>query len=106
MIKNYKKNFTSYREQLIDLAELYSIIEVKKYAKSKKRLTNAQLELILIKNGIKLTVNRSSAKVIEKQEIKENSITNIYLSFAFLLIVAGFFAAIPYIHRVVNEVKH
>ena len=49
--KNYQ---TSYRKQLIQLAKLYGIVEIKNYFRSAKRLTNAQLELILIKNKVKL----------------------------------------------------
>ena len=43
-----KKFFNTYREQLLHLAKLYNVIEIKSYARSAKRLTVAQLELILI----------------------------------------------------------
>ena len=71
MKKESKTIYTSYREQLIDLARLYGVVEVKNYSRSRKKLTNSQLELILIKNRIKLPVNRSSARIIAKQEIKK-----------------------------------
>ena len=48
-----KKN-TSYRDQLAELSKLYKIDEIKNYIKSKKNLTTAQLELILLKNKIRL----------------------------------------------------
>ena len=63
------------------LAKLYGVVEIKSYARSSKRLTISQLELLLIKNHIKLPINRSSDKAIAKQELKENTIRNIYLSF-------------------------
>ena len=66
-----EKIFKSYRDQLLHLAKLYGIVEIKSYARSAKRLTTNQLELLLIKNHIKLPVNRSSDKAIAKQELKE-----------------------------------
>ena len=105
MQKNIKTNFKSYREQLLHLAKLYGIVEIKSYLRSSKRLTNSQIELILIKNRIKLPSNRSSARTLEKHEIREKSITNIYLSLCFLIILAGFIVARPYIKTIVNEVK-
>ena len=71
------KIFKSYRDQLLHLAKLYGIVEIKSYARSAKRLTTNQLELLLIKNQIKLPINRSSDKAIAKQELKENSIRKI-----------------------------
>jgi len=105
LTKKIEKLFKSYREQLLHLAKLYSIVEIKSYARSSKRLTIAQLELLLIKNRIKLPVNRSSDKAMAKQELKENSIRNIYLSFAFIFLVACFIVMRPYIKNTVNEVK-
>ena len=81
MSKKIEKLFISYREQLLHLAKLYGVVEIKSYARSHKKLTTAQLELLLIKNNIKLPINRSSARIIQKHEIREKSITNIYLSF-------------------------
>jgi len=48
-----KKN-TSYRDQLVELSKLYKVDEVKNYIKSKKNLTVSQIELILLKNKIRL----------------------------------------------------
>ena len=84
MVKKIEKLFKSYRDQLLHLAKLYGIVEIKSYARSSKKLTISQLELLLIKNRIKLPINRSSDKAIAKQELKENSIRNIYLSVAFI----------------------
>ena len=105
MSKLIEKLFKSYRDQLLHLAKLYGIVEVKGYARSAKRLTTSQLELLLIKNRIKLPINRSSDKAIAKQELKENSITNIYLSICFVIFIGCLIVVRPYIKTVVNEVK-
>ena len=100
-----EKIFKSYRDQLLHLAKLYGIVEIKSYARSAKRLTLSQLELLLIKNGIKLPVNRSSDKAIKKQELRENSITNFYLAVFVIMFIGSLIAVRPYIKNVVNEVK-
>ena len=105
MAKKIEKLFKSYRDQLLHLAKLYGVVEIKSYARSAKRLTISQLELLLIKNRIKLPINRSSDKAIAKQELKENSIRNIYLSLAFIFFIGCLVAVRPYIKNVVNEVK-
>ena len=105
MSKLIEKLFKSYRDQLLHLAKLYGIVEVKGYARSAKRLTTSQLELLLIKNRIKLPINRSSDKAIANQELKENSITNIYLAICFVIFIGCLIAARPYIKSIVNEVK-
>ena len=105
MVKKIEKLFKSYRDQLLHLAKLYGIVEIKSYARSSKKLTISQLELLLIKNRIKLPINRSSDKAIAKQELKENSIRNIYLSVAFIFFLGCLITMRPYIKSVVNEVK-
>ena len=103
--KKIEKLFKSYRDQLLHLAKLYGVVEVKSYARSAKRLTIAQLELLLIKNKIKLPINRSSDKALAKQELKETSIRNVYLSLAFIFLVGCLITMRPYIKTIVNEVK-
>jgi hypothetical protein len=105
MTQKIKKLFKSYRDQLLHLAKLYSIVEIKSYARSSKRLTISQLELLLIKNHIKLPINRSSDKAIAKQELKENSIRNLYLSISFIFFIGFMIGMRPYIKNIVNEVK-
>ena len=105
MSKKIEKLFKSYRDQLLHLAKLYGVVEIKSYARSAKRLTISQLELLLIKNRIKLPINRSSDKAIARQELKENSIRNVYLSFAFVIFLGFLITMRPYIKSVVNEVK-
>ncbi len=46
-----KKKF-SYRDKLIELAQIYDVKEIKDYVKRRKNLTTGQLELILKKNKI------------------------------------------------------
>ena len=105
MSKKIEKLFKSYRDQLLHLAKLYGIVEIKSYARSSKKLSTGQLELLLIKNRIKLPINRSSDKAIAKQELKENSIRNIYLSFAFVFFIGCLIVMRPFIKNTVNEVK-
>jgi len=105
MPKKIEKLFKSYRDQLLHLAKLYGVVEIKSYARSAKRLTISQLELLLIKNRIRLPINRSSDKAIAKQELKENTIRNAYLTFGFIFFIACLITMRPYIKSVVNEVK-
>jgi len=103
--KKIEKLFKSYRDQLIQLAKLYGVVEIKSYARSAKKLTISQLELLLIKNRIKLPTNSSSDKAIAKQELKENSIRNAYLSIAFIFFLGCLITMRPYIKNIINEVK-
>ena len=105
MNKKIEKLFKSYRDQLVHLAKLYGVVEVKSYAHSAKRLTISQLELLLIKNRIKLPINRSSDRAMAKHELKEESIRNVYLSFAFIFFIGCLVVVRPYIKNIVNEVK-
>ena len=105
MSKKIEKLFKSYRDQLLHLAKIYGVVEIKSYARSSKRLTISQLELLLIKNRIKLPINRSSDKAIAKLELKENAIRNVYLSLAFLFFLGCLITMRPYIKNIVNEVK-
>jgi len=100
-----EKLFKSYRDQLIHLAKLYGVVEVKSYARSSKRLTISQLELLLIKNHIKLPINRSSDKAIAREELRLNTLRNVYLSFFVIFFIGSLIMVRPYIKMVVNEVK-
>ena len=105
MSKKIEKLFKSYREQLLHLGKLYGVVEIKSYARSAKRLTISQLELLLIKNRIKLPINRSSDRAMAKQELKENSIRNVYLSLAVIFLIGCFITMRPFIKNTVNEIK-
>ena len=61
--KKLKTYQLSYRKQLIQLAKFYGIVEIKNYLKSAKRLTTAQIELLLIKNSIKLPIKKVLIKI-------------------------------------------
>ena len=87
MSKKIEKLFKSYRDQLLHLAKLYGVVEIKSYARSAKRLTISQLELLLIKNRIKLPVNRSSDKAMSILELIDWLINNIFLSLAFIFLM-------------------
>ena len=105
MTKKIEKLFKSYRDQLLHLAKIYGVVEIKSYARSSKRLTISQLELLLIKNHIKLPINRSSDRAIAKEELKQSSIRNIYLSIGVIFFIGCLISMRPYIKNVVNEVK-
>jgi len=105
MSKKIAVLFKSYRDQLLHLAKIYSIVEIKSYARSSKRLTVSQLELLLIKNHIKLPINRSSDKAIARQELKENSLRNLYLSICLVFFIGFVIGMRPYIKNKVDEVK-
>ena len=91
MSKKIEKLFKSYRDQLIHLAKLYGIVEIKNYARSSKKLTVSQLEVLLIKNRIKLPENRSSDRALAKQElipycfIRISLLLTIFLSSIFIM---------------------
>jgi len=103
--KKIEKLFKSYRDQLLHLAKLYGVVEIKSYARSSKRLSTVQLELLLIKNRIKLPINRSSDRALAKQELKESAVRNVYLSLFFIFFIGCLITMRPYIKNVVNEVK-
>ena len=46
------KRKLSYRDKLIELAQIYGVREIQEYIKRRKNLTTGQLELILKKNNI------------------------------------------------------
>ena len=99
-----KKN-TSYRDQLVELSRLYKIDEVKNYIKSKKILTISQIELVLLKNKIRLPEQSYNKKKIAEIKFKEQVITNIVLTACFLVFVISLIGIRPYIKTVTNEMK-
>ena len=46
------KKKLSYRDKLLELANIYNVKEIQEYIKRRKNLTSGQLELILRKNKI------------------------------------------------------
>ena len=94
-----KKNI-SYRDQLVELSKLYKIDEVKNYIKSKKILTVSQIELVLLKNKIRLPEQSYNKKRIAEIKFKEQVITNIVLTACFLVFVISLIGIRPYIKTV------
>ena len=99
-----KKNI-SYREQLIELSKLYKVDEVKNYIKSKKNLTVSQIELVLLKNKIRLPEQSYNRKKIAEIKFKEQVITNMVLTVCFLVFVISLVGIRPYIKTITNEMK-
>ena len=83
-----KKRLT-YRDQLLELAKIYSVKEIQDYIKSRKSLTSGQLELILRKNKIIIpkdykttffreNVSKPLSKILRQvDEIKDNTFKTI-----------------------------
>jgi len=99
-----KKNIL-YRDQLIELSKLYKIDEIKDYIRSKKNLTVSQIELILLKNKIRLPEQSYNKKKIAEIKFKEQVITNIVLTACLLVFVVSLISIRPYIKTVTNEMK-
>ena len=84
-----KKN-NPYREQLIELSKLYKVDEIKSYVRSKKDLTISQIDVILLKNKIRLPEQSYNKKRIAEIKFKEQLITNTVLT-VFLIGFVGLF---------------
>ena len=90
----------NYRKQLIGLAKLYGIIEIKNYLKSSKKVTNAQIELLLIKNNIKLP-----KKYLSKSSFKKSYLKQLYYTLTAALIIVGFFGGAPNIIESIKKIN-
>ena len=75
-----KSKSIPYLEQLLELGKLYKVDELKFYAKSKKKLTTSQIELILLKNKIRLPEQSYNKKKIAEIKFKEQVVTNILIT--------------------------
>ena len=95
--KTKKTYQTSYRKQLIQLAKLYRIVEIKNYLKSAKKLTTSQIELILIKNKIKLPLKKTLSNLESIIFFKNKYINQLYYSLLVAVIFVGFFGGLPYL---------
>ena len=101
-----KKNLKlPYRDQLIELGKLYKIEELKIYAKSKKDLTISQIELILLKNKVRLPEQSYNKKKISEIKLKEQVITNILITLFLITFVVSLMSVRPYIKTVTSEIK-
>jgi len=96
----------SYRKQLIQLAKFYRIVEIKNYFKSAKRLTTSQIELILIKNNIKLPSKKILSKFKRLIIFKNKYLKQLFYTAAVVVVIIGFFGGIPYFVNVFHKVDY
>ena len=94
-----------YRDQLIELSRLYRIEEIKSYINSKKKLTTSQIELILLKNKVRLPEHSYSKKKIGEIKFKEQVLTNVLVTCFLIIFLIGLLSMRPYIKTVTNEIK-
>ena len=94
-----------YRDQLVELSKLYKIDEIKNYIRSKKNLTVSQIELILLKNKIRLPELSYNKKKIATIKFKEQVITNVVLTVCLLAFVTSLISIRPYIKTITDEMK-
>ena len=99
-----KNSHLPYRDQLLELGKLYKIDELKFYAKTRKDLTISQIELILLKNKIRLP-EQSYNKKIAEIKFKEQVITNISITVLLIGFVISLITVRPYIKLVTSEIK-
>jgi len=104
--KRQKASQSSYRKQLIQLAKFYGIVEIKNYFKSAKRLTNAQIELILIKNKIKLPSKKTLSKLGRLIIFKNKYLKQLFYTAAVAIVVIGFFGGAPYLINVFHKIDY
>ena len=104
--KRQKTYLSSYRKQLIQLAKFYGIIEIKNYFKSAKRLTNAQIELILIKNKIKLPSKKALSKLGRLIILKNKYLRQLFYTTAVAVVVIGFFGGAPYLINIFHKIDY
>ena len=100
-----KSKVTPYLEQLLELGKLYKIDELKLYAKSKKKLTTSQIELILLKNKIRLPEQSYNKKKIAEIKFKEQVLTNILITLFLITFVISLISVRPFIKTVTSEIK-
>jgi Bax protein len=96
----------SYRKQLIQLAKFYGIVEVKNYFKGAKRLTTPQIELILIKNNIKLPSKKILSNLGRLIIFKNKYLKQLFYTAAVAVVVIGFFGGVPYLVNVFHKVDY
>ena len=94
-----------YRDQLLELAKLYKLDELKVYAKSKKDLTVSQIELILLKNKIRLPEQSYNKKRIAEIRFKEQVFANVLITVCLICFVASLLSVRPFIKTVTSEIK-
>tara|TARA_A100001011_G_scaffold388738_1_gene468976 strand:+ start:3198 stop:4388 length:1191 start_codon:yes stop_codon:yes gene_type:complete len=94
-----------YIDQLLELGRLYKINDLKVYAKSKKKLTISQIELILLKNKIRLPEQSYNKKKIAQLKFKEQVVTNLLITLCLLTFITSIVTIRPFIKVVTSEIK-
>ena len=94
-----------YIDQLLELGKLYKINDLKVYAKSKKKLTISQIELILLKNKIRLPEQSYNKKKIAQLKFKEQVVTNLLITLCLLTFITSIVTIRPFIKVVTSEIK-
>jgi hypothetical protein len=100
-----KSKSIPYLDQLLELGKLYKIEELKLYAKSKKKLTTSQIELILLKNKIRLPEQSYNKKKIAEIKFKEQVVTNVLITLFLITFVISLISVRPFIKTVTSEIK-
>ncbi len=94
-----------YLDQLIELGKLYKVEELKIYARSKKKLTTSQIELILLKNKIRLPEQSYNKKKIAELKFKNQVTTNVLITLCLITFVVSLMTVRPFIKLVTGEIK-
>jgi Bax protein len=96
----------SYRKRLIRLAKFYGIVEIKDYHKSAKRLTNSQIELILIKNKVKLQKKKNLPKFARLLIFNNKYLRQLFYTATVVIIVIGFFGGTSYLMKIFHKIDY
>ena len=75
------------------------------YAKTKKDLTISQIELILLKNKIRLPEQSYNKKKIAEIKFKEQVISNILITICLITFVGSLLSVRPFIKNMTSEIK-
>ena len=100
-----KNSQLPYRDQLLELGKLYKVQDLKLYAKTKKDLTVSQIELILLKNKIRLPEQSYNKKRIADIRFKEQVFANILITICLIVFVGSLLSIRPFIKTVTSEIK-
>ena len=94
-----------YRDQLLELGKLYKVEDLKLYAKTRKDLTVSQIELILLKNKIRLPEQSYNKKKIAEIRFKEQVFGNLLITICLITFIGSLLSVRPFIKTVTNEIK-
>ncbi len=100
-----KNSQIPYRDQLLELGKLYKVQELKLYAKTRKDLTISQIELILLKNKIRLPDQSYNKKRIAEIKFKEQVVSNVLITVCLIVFIGSLLSIRPFIKTVTSEIK-